>query len=107
MKTTRKPSSCVGYLATLVSLGIKQLIKKLNSLDLPFTEMSIHFENYKLHMKNYIDRLWQGEWDGCSGHKLNKVEPVLGDKRLPGHLARQEEIVLSCLFIGHTYLTLS
>ena len=33
------------------------------------------------------------------------MEPVLGDQRLPGHLSRQEEIVLSCLHIGHTRIT--
>ena len=33
------------------------------------------------------------------------MEPVLADQRLPGHLSRQEEIVLSHLCIGHTRLT--
>ncbi len=57
-------------------------------LDLPVTEMDIYYEDYKLHIKNYIDRLWQRRWDECTGNKLNKVEPVLGDQRLPGHLSR-------------------
>ena len=50
------------------------------ALDLPVPEMGIHYEDYKLHIKTYIiDRLWQRKWDECTGYKLNKVEPVLGD----------------------------
>ena len=33
------------------------------------------------------------------------MEPVLGDRKCPGHLSRIEEIVLSHLCIGHTWLT--
>ncbi len=29
------------------------------ALDIPFSEIGINYENYKLHIKNYIDRLWQ------------------------------------------------
>ena len=36
---------------------------------------------------------------------MQKVEPVLGDHRSPGHLTRREKIVLSSLQIGHTNLT--
>ena len=32
-----------------------------HALDLPITEMSIHYEDYKLHIKDYIDRLCQRE----------------------------------------------
>ena len=66
------------------------------ALYLPITEMGVHYEDHKLHIKNYINRLWQRRWDDCTGNKLNKVEPVLGDWRLPGHLSRQEEIFHSC-----------
>ena len=67
--------------------------------------MSIHYEDYKLHIKNYIDRLWQRNWDECTGNTLTKVELVLGDHRLPEYLSRQEEIVLFQLRIVHTCLT--
>ena len=39
------------------------------------------------------------------GNKLNKVKPLLEDRKLPGNLSRREEIVLSRLHIGHTHLT--
>ena len=52
-----------------------------HALSLPITEMAIHHEDYKLHIKNYIGRPWQRKWDGCTGNGLNKVEPVLGDHR--------------------------
>ena len=32
-----------------------------HGLDLPVMEMGIHYENHKLHIKNYIDRLWKKE----------------------------------------------
>ena len=41
------------------------------ALDLPITEMGIHYEDYKLHINNYIDRLWQRKWDEYTGNKLN------------------------------------
>ncbi len=36
--------------------------------DLPITDLSIHYEDYKFHIKNYIDILWQREWDACAGN---------------------------------------
>ena len=64
-----------------------------HALDLPITELSIHYEDFKFHIKNDIDRVGQRRWDACTGNKLNKMEPVLGDRRSPGHLSRREEIV--------------
>ncbi len=52
-----------------------------------------------------IDRLWQREWDGCTSIRLNKVEAVLGDCRLLGHLSRWEAVVRPRSYIGHTYVT--
>ncbi len=49
------------------------------ALDRPVSELGIDYADYKLHIKNYIDRLWQRRWDGCTENKLNKVEPVLAD----------------------------
>ena len=40
-----------------------------HGLNLPVMEMDIHYEDYKLHTKNYIDRLWQRKWDGYTGNK--------------------------------------
>ena len=47
------------------------------ALDLPVTEMGIHYEDYKLQVKNYIDRLWQRKWDECTGNKLNIISCIL------------------------------
>ena len=64
-----------------------------HALDLPVMEMGIHSEDYKLHIKRYLDRLWQRKWDEHTESKLNKVQPLLGDCRLPGHL---EYIGIEC-----------
>ncbi len=58
-----------------------------------------------IHIKNYIDSLWQREWDDSTENKLNKVGLLLRDRRSPGHMSRQEEIVLSHLHLVHTHLT--
>ena len=73
-------------------------------MDLPITEMVIQYEDYKLHIKDYIDTLWQRKWDECTENRLNKVEPVLGEHKSPGHLSRREKIVLSHLCTRHTCL---
>ena len=72
-----------------------------HALDLPITKMGIHYEDYKLRIKNYVGRLWQREWDECTENRLNKVGLVFRDHQSPGHLSRQEGIVLSHLHIGH------
>ena len=38
-----------------------------HTLDLPIMEMCIYYANYKLHIKKYIDRLWQRKWDRYTG----------------------------------------
>ena len=66
------------------------------ALELHATEMSIHYRDYKLHKKNHMDRGLR-KWDECTRNKLNKVVPVLGGCKLPGHLSRQEQIALFTL----------
>ena len=46
------------------------------ALDPLIMEFGIHYEDYKLHIENYINRLWQRKWDGCTENKLNKVQPL-------------------------------
>ena len=50
------------------------------ALDLPVTDMGIHYEDYKLHIKNYQDKLWQRKWDESTRNELNKVESLLEDQ---------------------------
>ncbi len=69
------------------------------ALDLPVTEMSIHYDDYKLHIKN--NRLWQRKWDeSTKWNQFFKIEDHqdiwAGEKRLFSHLC-----------IGHTRLTYS
>ena len=56
--------------------------------DLPITEMSIQYEEYKLLVRNHVDRLWQREWDESTGSRLDNKQRLLQDNRLPGHLSR-------------------
>lgn len=85
-------------------IGIRENKAAENAIKLdlgfPIAGMGIHYQDYKYHMNNCIGRLWQGEWDECTGNMLVKVEPVYGDWGLPKHLSKQEAIVLFCLCIG-------
>ena len=92
MKATIRPLFSAGYLATLVSPGNEAADKAAkDALALSITEMSIHYDNYNLYIKNYIDRLWERECDKCMDNELNnhclenKVQPLLEDH---GHLSR-------------------
>ena len=52
------------------------------ALDRSITEIGIHSEDYKLHIRNYINWLWQREWDDCTENRLHKVQIFF----FPGHL---------------------
>ena len=56
--------------------------------DLPITDVYIHYDDYKVHTKNYIERLWQRKWDKCTKNRLYKVERLLRNCRLPGYFSR-------------------
>ncbi len=60
----------------------------------------------KCILKNGMDEQWKRKWDEGSRNKLNKLEPVLRDRRSPGP-SRRKEIVLSRVCRGHTCLTRS
>ena len=75
------------------------------ALELPVTEMPIHYADFKTRIKDHIDLLWQQRWDQQIHNKLHGLKPDLKGARPSVCANRREEIVLSRLRIGHTYLT--
>ena len=66
---TRRRLFCAVQLATYFILENEATDKAAKHvLDFLFTKICI--VHYKLHVKNYIDRLWQNEWGECKGNKL-------------------------------------
>ena len=64
-----------------------------HALDLPITEITIHCQDYKSYIKINIDMLLHRGWDECTENRLNKVQQLHRDKRLPGHLTVQETVL--------------
>ena len=69
--------------------------------DIPFDSTSI-----RTSVRSHCHALWQRTWNdvGAQSH-LHPIKPVIGSWSSSNRPARQEEIVLSRLRIGHTYIT--
>ena len=65
---------------------------------MPYTE-------FKYLISQYIISTWQDDWNGAVANKLHSVKPVLGDWQSSYRRCRNDEVVLCCARIGHTYMT--
>ena len=54
---------------------------------------------------SYQTNGWQERWSSCPDDKLFKIKPTLGEWQHGFRNAREEEVVLSRLRIGHTYFS--
>ena len=69
------------------------------------TTLKLPFTDYKTKIKQYIRRKWQTLWDMFPNNKLYGHQPSIKletGEPLPN---RRQDIVLSRIRIGHTYLT--
>ena len=76
----------------------KEATKMITTLKLPFT-------NYKTKIKHYIRRKWQIIWDMVSNNKLYKNHPTIKLEITEPLTNRRQDIILSRIRIGYTYLT--
>ena len=53
----------------------------------------------------YIQELWQEKWDKCSDSKLYEIKPNLSEHVFVSKLCRKQQVVLTRLRLGHTYIT--
>ena len=75
-----------------------------NALNLQQTNIKLPYTDFKHIIRSAIQTDWQQRWSLETSNKLFQVQPKLGT-RLPCRRDRREEVVLSRLRTGHTYLT--
>ena len=66
-----------------------------SALDLPHAQVGVPYTNFKHLISQYIFSTWQDDWNAA----------VLGDGQSSYRRCRQDEVVLCCARIGHTYTT--
>ena len=52
-----------------------------------------------------MKKLWQTEWDLAVNNKLHAIKPLIGEQPSASRSVRKEEVVMSRLRLGHSYLT--
>ena len=67
--------------------------------------MTIPFSDFRHSVSNYIKNCWQNTWNTETHNKLHNINPRIG-QGVPLHsLSRREDVVMTRLHLGHTYLT--
>ena len=67
--------------------------------------MALPFSDYRPIVKEHVRLQWANFWSQQVDNKLYAVQPTLGCWRHSGREKRREELILSRIRIGHTYLT--
>ena len=75
------------------------------ALNEPCTNIKIPYTDLIYYAKFYLRQKWQTFWDQQTQNKLHSVQPELGLWPDSSQERRRDELVLSRLRIGHTYLT--
>ena len=76
-----------------------------DALDEDVSDKCIPFSDLKPPLNSYITELWQNEWNSYPLNKTHKFSPKI-NKFLTSYCSNQrEEMVLSRLHIGHSYMT--
>ena len=57
------------------------------------------------YISQYVRDMWQREWDTAVNNKLHATKPLIGEQRSAYRSVRRDEVVLSRLRLGHSYLT--
>ena len=76
-----------------------------SALALPLSNIKLNCSNFKPLIFTFIRSRWQSCWDLADSNKLHSIKPTLGPCYSPGVTIRRDEVVLSRVRIGHTYLT--
>ena len=76
-----------------------------SALALPLSNIKLNCSNFKPLIFTFIRSRWQSCWDLADSNKLHSIKPTLGPCYSPAVTIRRDEVVLSRVRIGHTYLT--
>ena len=75
------------------------------ALTITHEDYTVPYTDFKAIIKQHTIKRWQNLWDQSNNTKLKLIKPNVNSKVYPPHTLRQEDIVLTRLRIGHTYLT--
>ena len=69
------------------------------------SECLISYTDTYQYISQYVRDLWQREWDTAVNNKLHAIKPLIGQQPSAYRSVRRDEVVLSRLKLGHSYLT--
>ena len=69
------------------------------------SECLISYTDAYQYISQYVRDLWQSEWDTAVNNKLHATKPLIGEQPSAYRSVRRDEVVLSRLKLGHSYLT--
>ena len=75
------------------------------SLQKVVSESLISYTDAYQNISQYVRDLWQREWDTAVNNKLHAIKPLIGEQLSAYRSVRRDEVVLSRLKLGHSYLT--
>ena len=65
----------------------------------------ISYTDTHQYINQCIRDMWQREWDTAVNNKLHATKPLIGEQPSAYRSVRRDEVVLSRLRLGHSYLT--
>ena len=69
------------------------------------TECLVSYTDARQYISEHVKKFWQTEWDLDVNNKLHAVKPLIGEQPSASRSVRKEEVVMSRLRLGHSYLT--
>ena len=69
------------------------------------SECLISYTDAYQYISQYVRDLWQREWGMAVNNKLHATNPLIGEQPSVYRSVRRDEVVLSRLKLGHSYLT--
>ena len=69
------------------------------------TECLVSYTDARQYISEHVKKLWQTEWDLAVNNKLHAIKPLIGEQPSASRSVRKEEVVMSRLRLGHSYLT--
>ena len=69
------------------------------------TECLVSYTDARQYIGEHVKKQWQTEWDLAVNSKLHAIKPLIGEQPSASRSVRKEEVVMSRLRLGHSYLT--
>ena len=76
-----------------------------SALTLNISNLKIPFTDFKPSINTFVHNKWQMSWNAAVFNKLHSIKPSLGEWQPNYRIDRKEEVTLTRLRIGHTFIT--